>query len=411
MRNIIKQSSWLFFAQAAARGVSFFYTLFLAQNLGVSDFGIYTVALTYFSLAATLADFGFNRFLIREIARDEYKASELLFSTTLLRLTVASVFFALFAVLLYVFDADKFRVYISILAILAILPQSIALSFDAVFVATKRLQYSAFSLVCLSIITALLGVTFVYKGIFGIILALIIGQIIYVGILYLLLKSQNIQISRKSNFKVLKEVLIGSMPYGLLGVLGFMYFKVDTLMLTYMKGNYDTGIYGVAYKFLEGIIFVPSAVGTALFPVMAQLQQHTNIATKHEVYALYLKGIRAMLIISIPFFLLFMLVLPVVITTFLPQYQQSLTVLKVLAFTIPWMFMGVPQSALLLSSDKNIRLILLISVFNLLLNVVGNLIFIPAYSFNGAAWITVITDMIGFFIFTAVIKILYTRKI
>ena len=155
MQNILKQTSWLFAAQSLTRVIGFFYTVFLARVLGVSDFGLYTVALAYFAIISSVADLGFNRFLIREVAKDRGKASQLLWNISLLRLTLTSVLFAIFAVGLYILDADKMRVGLILLATLAILPQAIALTFDAIFVGMQKLQFSAISLFISSLVAGL----------------------------------------------------------------------------------------------------------------------------------------------------------------------------------------------------------------------------------------------------------------
>ena len=96
MKAILTQGFYVFFAQSITRVIGFFYVIFLARNLGVSDFGLFSVALAYFSIISGFADFGFNRFLTREIAKDKLKAPEILWTVTLLRLSLTSVLFAVF---------------------------------------------------------------------------------------------------------------------------------------------------------------------------------------------------------------------------------------------------------------------------------------------------------------------------
>src|SRR3989344_7464324 len=110
MRNILKQTSWLFLAQSLTRVVSFFYVIFLAGSLGVENFGQFSVALAYFSIISSIADLGFNRFLIREVAKDKSKVPHLLWNILMLRLTLTSVLFAIFAMILYSVDPDKMRI-------------------------------------------------------------------------------------------------------------------------------------------------------------------------------------------------------------------------------------------------------------------------------------------------------------
>ncbi len=185
MRSILKQTSWLFFAQTGTRIISFFYIIYLARTLGVSDFGLYTVSLAYFSILSSVADFGLNRFLIREVAIDKSKAPELLWNIIMLRLTLTSTFFALFSIILYFLDPDKMRVSLILLAAIAILPQGIAFTFDAIFVAIQKLQFSAAALFISGLSTTLVGLYLVGAGFgpLGAVNALVIGQVVYVIVL------------------------------------------------------------------------------------------------------------------------------------------------------------------------------------------------------------------------------------
>jgi O-antigen/teichoic acid export membrane protein len=211
VRDILKQTSWLFFAQSLNRVISFFYVIFLARNLGVSDFGLYTVALAYFAIVSSIADFGFNRFLTREVARDRSKTFELLWNIVMLRLTLTSVSFAIFALLLYFLDPDKIRVSLILLATLSILPQAVAFTFDAIFIALQKLQFSAISLFIAAFTTALAGFILVKLdfGVMGAVNGLILGQVAYAAVLVLfLLKCKGLHFA-KISFSVLKKVLAG----------------------------------------------------------------------------------------------------------------------------------------------------------------------------------------------------------
>ena len=41
--------------------------------------------------------------------------------------------------------------------------------------------------------------------------------------------------------------MIGSLPYGLLGILGLLYFRIDTILLSYLRGNFETEIAAGTY--------------------------------------------------------------------------------------------------------------------------------------------------------------------
>ena len=393
MREILKQSSWLFLAQILTRVIGFFYTIFLANSLGVLDFGLYALGMAYFSIISSLADFGFNRFLIREIAKDKSKQWELLWNLITLRLTMICIFFALFSVVLYMFDSDKNRVSIILLASLAVLPQAIAVTFDSIFIALRKLQLSALASLIGSVSIAVLGFTLVTQGfgVFGAISAIILGQFIFAATLALLLYRQGGLKLSEVKLSVLKTALSGSLPYGLLAILGLLYFRIDTVLLSYMKGNFETGIYAAGYKFLETLVFIPNALSFALFPKFVKLHQENPQAIRSLMH----KSVRLMFLVGICIAISYYLILPSIIRAFLPSYISAIAVIKILALSIPFMFIHVPLSQVLLSSDKYLKQVIYFSIVPLALNIILNILFIPQFSFLGASWVTVISDVIS----------------
>lgn len=408
MHRVLKNSTYLLTAQALTKAVSFFYTIFLANSLGVNNFGHYVVALSYFSLISSIADFGISRFLVREVAKDKGNIRNVFSSILSLRLSLLCAFFGIFSIVISQIDQNEMRLALTLLAVSAVLPQAAALTFDAIFVAVEKLIYSSISLVVLSFSNGLIGFLLIKEGYgaIGAVLALIIAQLIYAVTLIIFTYRNKINIFGPINSKILKEILSGSLPYGLLGVLGLLYFKIDTLLLSYMKGSYDTGIYGAAYKFLEAIVFVPSAVATAMFPILAKLH---NIDSNEGIKKLYFKSLKILGILSIPVVLGYFLILPIIIRNFLPQYILAVPSVLILSLSIPFMFIHVPGALVLLSSDKYLKSMIWLSCFTLGFNIFLNYLFIPKFSYIAASWVTVISEAMSFIVFFALIYLRILR--
>lgn len=403
MEKIVKQSFWLLGAQVITRGIGFFYVIFLARVLGVSDFGLYTVALAYFSIISSIADFGFNRFLIREVARDKSKAPELLWNIVMLRLTLTSILFAFFSIFLYLLDPDKMRVSLILLATISILPQAIAFTFDAIFVALQKLQFSAVSLFISSLATATSGFLLIREGfgVIGAVNAIILGQAVCAGVLVLILyRYQGLRLSSVTLSVIIKAIK-GSLPYGVLGVLGLLYFRIDTILLSYLRGSFETGIYGAAYKFLEAVTFIPSALSLAMFPVFARIHE----SSPKQLKKLYFKSLKIMFGLGLLVFLGYVLILPEIIKVVLPKYLPSISAIRILSLAIPFMFIHIPGVTVLLSSDKYLKQVLFLSIVTVLFNIVGNLLFIPEFGFIAASWVTVASEILSFLVFFALLKI------
>lgn len=401
MRNILKQASWLIIAQIITRAIGFFYTIFLARNLGVADFGLLSVGLAYFSIISSFSDFGFNRYLIREVSQKEDSKWELVWNLMILRLTLICIFFGVFSVLLYLFDGNRLRVSVILLASLAVLPQTIAFTFDGLFIALRKLQFSAIALTLSSLGTALLGFFLVSRGfgVIGAVNALILGQFLFVLTFVLLLYLKLGFKSSQIEIPVIKKALVGSLPYGLLGILGLLYFKIDTILLSYLRGNFETGIYGAAYKFFEVITFIPAALSTALFPVLVKLHAKLQDVDNEQIRKLYFKSLKILFIMSMFTVFAFIALLPFVINLFLPAYIASIKSIMILTLAIPFMFCHFPAVQVLFSTNKYFKVIIFNSVILLSVNIILNLIFIPMYGFIAASWITVLSEALSFIIY------------
>lgn len=402
MKSILKQSSFLIFAQVFGRIIGFFYTIILARNLGVEDFGLLTSALVYFSLISAISDFGLNRFLIREIAADQTKSLDLVWNISMFRLMITSLIFAIAAIILYLLDPDKLRVGLILLSILAIYPLSVAQTFDAIFVAKQKLQFSSIALIISSFATFLIGVSLVTNGFgaIGAVNALIWGQIVYLITFLLILWRTKMSILSHVNLQTFKKIALESLPYGFLGVIGLVYFRIDTLLLSYLKGNFETGIYAIAYRFLEVVVFIPGSLGTALFPHFSKL----HIENPHRIKSLLFKSLKVVGFVSLIIVLGYVLILPIIIYKFLPQFLLSLDAIKILSLAIPFMFLHVTISSLVLSTEKYLGKIILISLIPLTFNIFLNLIFIPQFGFIGASWVTVASDIFSFLLIFSFIK-------
>lgn len=384
-----------------ARTIGFFYTIFLAKTLGVSDFGLFSVALSYFTLFGGIADFGFNRFLVREVAKDPTKTSKLWVETTLLRLSFTAILFIVFSLGLYIFDTDKLRVYLSLLATAAVFPQSIALTIDAIFIARQKMQFSSLALIILSIFTTGFGIIMINSGfgLIGAVTALSLGQVIYFFVLSLLLRQLKISFSAQVTFGALKKVFLESMPYGILGLVGLVSFKIDTLILVYFRGNFEAGIYSAAYKFFETSVFIPSALAVAIFPVFSRLQ----ISSKVELNKLFVKTIFLMALLGVLFALCYFFILPLILPAILPEFRGAAEVIKILSLAIPFMFVHILAGQVLLSSEKFLKNLIILYFLLFTLNIIFYLVLIPRFGFLGAAWGTVLSEIMTFasFLFLA----------
>jgi len=394
LKKLLRLSSWLVISQFVVKIIAFGYTLFLARTLGVDEFGVYTFALAIFLLLNAVSDLGISRYLVKEMSKGSGVRRELVANVVMLRAAILSLMVLIAAVFISLYDTQTMRTIVTIMALATLVPQAITLSLENILVAKQRFNWSAIASIVSSLLTVGIGAILVLQGYqaFGAVLALFLSQLIYCGGWLVVVRNQwsNQDLKQVSRGQM-KLILKGSLPYGLLAVMGLVYFRIDTVLLTYLRGSYETGLYALGYKFLEGVVFIPSSLAVVVFPALVLLHQGKMVdVRKFATKLIIVMGGFGLLVM-----LGFIFGLPVLIDNFLPAYRPAIGTVQILALAIPAMFIHVPLSQVLLSSDKYLRHILVLSLLPVSLNIGLNLIFIPTYGYIAAAWVTVFSDILS----------------
>lgn len=401
-KYILKSSSYLLLSQFLVKAFAFGYTIFVAGNVGAEDFGFYSAALAIFGLMSLFADLGINRVLTRDIARDESNLGRLFSTSLLMRAFSAAIAFFVLTFFFYLTDPYNLRFALTTIALLSLIPQSVALTIDATFIALKKAPLSAMGFFLFNMVSFIVGAILIYLGygVYGAMAAFLIGQIFYAAFFV-----TTLSIVHKINFKpfdfnVAKSILIKALPYGILSAIGFASFRFDTVLLSYIKGGAETGVYSLAYRFLEAATIIPVAFGTILYPVFSEHGDNKEKILKLFKQSLIFGG-GAGVVITI----LYWTILPAFLNAFFPEsFRGSAAALSILALAIPFIFMHIPLGQLLLSRESLLKQIILIYLFIFSVNLILMLTLLPLYGFIGAAWVTVIAEALTFFTFLIYVK-------
>jgi len=211
------------------------------------------------------------------------------------------------------------------------------------------------------------------------------------------------------DFGYWKEFLKESLPMGIATIIAFLYFKMDTILLSVMRGSGDVGIYNAAYKVLENITFFPAMVVGLVLPLMS-----ANIFTDR-------KNFEDISNKTFKFFII--LVVPIVIgTLFLSEgiinliggagFAESASVLRIIVFSLAFIFFGNFFNTILIVGNLQKKLMLVLGLAAII-NIVANVIFIPKFSYVAAAYVSVVTEMavVVLTAYLVVRKIKYVPKI
>jgi O-antigen/teichoic acid export membrane protein len=402
LKYIFKNSSYLLISQFLVKVLAFGYAIFLAGNIGASDFGTYSAALSIFGLMSLFADLGINRVLTRDIARDPEKLGKLFSTALLLRAFSSALSFLGLTAFFYLTDPSNLRFSLTAIALLSLVPQSVALSIDAVLIAVKKASVSALGFFLFNMVSFITGALLIYLGfgVYGAMTAFLIGHIFYAIFFVLgLILLKKIKFT-PFDWGIAKTILVKSLPYGILSAIGFASFRFDTVILSFSRGGTETGIYSLAYRFLEAATIIPVAFGTILYPVFSEIGKDAGKTRKLFQDSLFYGFSAGMILV-----LAYWSVLPWFLNTFFPEsFRGASAALKILSLSLPFIFMHIPLGQLLLSKEHLLKKMIAVYLFIFTVNLALMLYLIPLYGLLAAACITVFNEVLTFITFLIVVN-------
>ena len=369
-------------------------TAALGAQEGVRAYGIYAAVMAYLSIVSVFADGGIYTIFTREASKDGADERHLFETAWVLRLitiifTVVAAL--LLAVLLPYSQAIRFGMLVGIWGISFQLASQL---FMGIFQKKLRLWAPAIGEVAGRIFQLLFVVAFGFFG-FGInyfILAFVLGAAVTFWInLVAVRKLVYFRIFAKTSKSDLKKIWFEAVPMGISLVLSIIFFKIDSVLLSFLRPATDLAYYALAYKVLESLLFFPAIVGGMLMPIFSRLgtKNADNISpamrTSVDLYAIGVFPLCA---------LLWVFASQIINVLGGTAFSPAASALKILALALGVLFFGNLFGNAIVAIGKQ-KLFIYVYVFLIIFNVALNLIFIPKYSFIGAAWTTLASEVLS----------------
>jgi O-antigen/teichoic acid export membrane protein len=178
---------------------------------------------------------------------------------------------------------------------------------------------------------------------------------------------------------------------GIGAALTYAYGRVDQLLVFELSPHAsEAGLYAAMYKILETAGFVPVAVMTTLFPIMSGLYPSDPIRLRRLTQL----AIDYLTIVSLGGLAFTIAAAGAIVDLLLgPAYHAGTSALPVLMAAFVPICIGFVGGNMVLATGLQRRYIYY-AVLGLLVNVVLNVIFIPVYGFQAAAWVTLATELV-----------------
>ena len=354
--------------------------------LGQEGFGKYATVLAFFSFFAAISDLGLGPVTAREIAKDGSDEGKILGNVVALRLVSSALLITIAPLVVLFFDYPVEVKWGIIIVACASFFSSLSLVMNGVFqkrIAMDRVAMVEFigKLIQVSLIACIVKFNL---GFFPIVLSVLVALAFNVTTVYLISR-QFIRFSLRFDIAFWKAFLKESLPMGATALITFAYFNTDTILLSLIQSSADVGIYNVAYKIIENLVFFPAMLAGLILPLLARYfvsdkQKFTEIADKtFKVFVVIVLGT-------------IFLAQDIVRIISGPEFDMSASVLRILALSLACIFFGHYFNMILIvghAQKKLMQALLFVAVFNVSLN----LFLVSRYSYFGAATAAVLTEL------------------
>ena len=361
----------------------------ITRYLGQAGFGNYAVVLAFLSFFTAIGDLGIYSTVTREISRPNADEADIIGNIFTLRIIISLLVLFLSPVIVFFFPYPNEVKEAIIIVALAFVFSSSYQTLNGVFQKNLAMDRVAIA----ELLGKIIQVLFIFYairlnlGFIWIIFSLLLNMILSFSLIYFW-SEKFISFSFKFNTNYWKKFIKEAYPLGIAAVISFIYFKIDTILLSVLRSSAEVGIYNVAYKVIENITFFPAMMVGLVFPIISK-NIFFNKSRFHEIADKTFK-------------VFWIFVIPLIIGTFFlsdgivnliggPGFSGSGIVLRILVFALGCIFFSNLFNVILISGNKQKKL-LVVMVVAAIFNVTANLIFIPYYSYLAAAIISVITE-------------------
>ena len=272
--SVLRSSLGVFATRIWGAFVGIVVSIIIARTLGPEGKGIYSLLLLAPTLLVTFGNFGLNvsnvYFYGKRNARAQDLAANSVWAALVFGLVILALFIVAYPLLRERFFTDVPTSYL--FAAVATLPAMLLNQYMAnLLLATKQTRLFNWSNVlqlAVLLATAIFTLLIMKMGLAATVVIADLNVVIG-AILMTIFYARTNHLSLRFKPQLFKETLIFGLKGYFANVIQFLNYRVDMLIVSAFLGAAAVGFYSVAVNFAEVLWYVPTSIGTVLFPHVA----------------------------------------------------------------------------------------------------------------------------------------------
>ena len=367
--------------------------IIVARYLGKEQYGIMNYVISIVAIFQVFADFGLDFIQIREESKNPHLRDRIIGTVYGLKL-----FFAILTLLAIYITVSIFIDEVSIRSYIMLYALSIIMNTTWVsrnhFTSMVWNEYVVKTEILRNVIGMVIkvGLVLLHLPLIWFICSLLFDSFL-LAIGYLVSYTKKIDSIRKWSFdKTLAFYMIRqAFPLLLSSAAIIVYNKIDQVMIGDMIDKANLGIYSVAIRFTELLVFVPTIIAQTISPMLVEM--HKTDAARYEECSRIFVNVTVSLCIILAL-MTSLLSYPIVYVTFGKAYIGAASVLSILAFKVIGDALSQTSGQLIIIEGQQ-KYAPIRNIIGCVACIILNLILIQRYGIHGAAYTALITIFIS----------------
>lgn len=392
-QKYFRNMGWLLAARITTFFTSFLTVAIVARYLGPENLGKLDYAQSFVAIISVFASLGIDQILYRDLITYPEKEKELLGTAIFSKLVFGIFALALSIIISFILGNDAIlTILIGICALTFIISPigTVGILFNAQVKAKYSSQISIFLAFFIPALKIL--IVFLNKGIiyFAVVISIetVISTAWYIYIY--VVRLGNNPFLWNFRIDIFKQLMRDSWPLFLAGFSGYIYAKMDQVLIMHYIDSATVGIYSAAVKLTQIWAFLPGLIISSMFPAI--------VNAKKVDFSMYAKRFRALTgltvgvtaLIALPLFIFAPLIINIV---FGDAFMNATPILRIYLWTsIAITFVVLAQHYLI--TENLSKVFLYTSIIGAAANIVLNVILIPKFGPQGSAWGTMLSYVI-----------------
>ena len=389
--KVFSNSFYLMTGRFISRLLQFILFVYGSRLLGPSGFGVFCYAFAAAGIMSVFMDLGVSHYSVQQMSRDHslipvYTGSGLLVRSGMVGM---GLFFLMVSGFALGKDASTLWVLLIMGGMAAL--DSFTSQFSAVFQAVERMEYQAVIFVTSNLIFSVAGIICIsfFPDPKALAVMFFMGALLRLSFSAYWHQKKFPPPCRPTQKYFLIDLLKKGSPFALVSIFINIYSYIDSLILSAYASDEIVGYYNASYRLFEAPLFVTDSLAIALFPTVSKLYREDRRSVQKLLSGLIQKAVPLALWVSLATAFLSG---DVIRLLFGAQYEPAARVLPVLIFTLVIIAPNTIIGTSLRAMDRQ-KLSAWMAGLACVLNVGLNMVVIPRYSYMGAAWTTLATEL------------------